>query len=123
MKKVSILAASAALGLAVVLGIAAPSTAASSTTASSTQVAATASTGIARAAACIVGIEYWQTSEWNPFQGYTNYFGHAKNCSSSNIRIQFLKVGGAQFGDCYTVKPGQTKTLQSTGPFSGTRRC
>lgn len=78
---------------------------------------AAAPTGIARAAACIVGIEYWQKSEWNQFKGYVNYFANAENYSSSNIKIQFLKVGGAQFGACYTVKPGQTKTLQSTGHF------
>lgn len=125
MKLFTKLALGAVFAATATLGVAAPSTAA--TTAASPAVPAAAaaapaaSAKIVPAAACVAGIEYWTSSEWNWVTNQVWYYAHAKNCSSTNKHIQFYWQGGSLYGSCETVRPGATLVRQSITPFGGLR--
>lgn len=116
MQNPSKLAIGAAIVAAGILGVATPSTAA---TPLSSQAAMASAAKIVPAAPCIGGIEYWQTSSWNPFQG-AQYYAHARNCTSTSKRMQFsYRQGG--YMSCETLKPHATLIRQSNFEFNGIR--
>lgn len=77
---------------------------------------------VAPSAACIGGIEYWESyNAWSP---YLPYDAHARNCGTTTKRVQFIWQGGQQTENCQTVTPGNIVSAGSSqSPYGGFRFC